>query len=80
LVAATTGLRSSEILALQWKQVDFDNKLVRVEQAWKFKMHEMGLPKWGRIRTTPLPTKTANALKELRTESLHVLPDALVFC
>lgn len=80
LVAAATGLRSSEILALQWRHIDVDNNLARVEQAWKFKMHELGLPKWGRTRTTPLPAKTANALKELRAESLHVLPDALVFC
>ena len=80
LLDATCGLRSSEILALCWKHIDFENSTVKIEQAWKFKTGELGLPKWNKIRATPLPAKTAKALKALRAESFHVLPDALVFC
>jgi len=65
---------------LCWKHIDFENSTVKIEQAWKFKTGELGLPKWNKIRATPLPAKTVKALKALRAESFPVLPDALVFC
>lgn len=79
LVAATTGMRRGEILAWRWKDIDFEEKIYHVRRAWK-NDHEIGLPKWDKIREDlPLPEVTAQKLLELRTESLHVLPDALVF-
>ena len=79
LVAATTGMRRGEILAIQWKDIDFDNNLYHVRRAWK-NDHEIGLPKWERVRENlPLPEITAKKLKELRSQSLHILPDAFVF-
>ena len=79
LVAATTGMRRGEILALRWKDIDFDNKVYHVRRAWK-NDHEIGLPKWERVRENlPLPEVTAVKLKELRSQSLHILPDAFVF-
>ncbi len=81
LVAASVGMRMSEILALPWKHVDFDRGLVRVERAWKYKHpNQDGLPKRGKKRVSPLPARTAKALRELRAESTHVLPDGPVFC
>lgn len=80
IIAATCGLRRSEILALCWEHVDFENKLIRVEQSFNFKIETLGLPKWGKVRATPLPSRTAKALKDLRSESLHVLPGSFVFC
>jgi integrase len=79
LLAATTGLRKSEILALRWRAVDFENKTLRVEEAWKSAV-ELGRPKWNKVRVTPLPEKTAKALKALRRVSEHVLLDSLVLC
>ncbi len=78
LVAASTGLRRSELLALRWKDLDVDRRLLHVRQAWKSDT-ELGPPKWGRKRTVPLPSFTMRKLRELRAGSLHVLPDALIF-
>jgi len=79
LVAATTGMRRGEILALRWKDIDFNERVYHVRQAWK-NDHEIGLPKWEKVRENlPLPEVTAQKLLEHRTQSLHVLPDALIF-
>jgi integrase len=42
-VAATTGMRCSEILALQWRAVDFAGGVIPVKRA--FKGSETGKPK-----------------------------------
>jgi integrase len=81
LVAATTGMRRGEILALSWKHIDFEHSLIRIEQAWKSK-DELGSPKWGRKRVVPLPTVTATALQDLWDSRPVELAgaDSLVFC
>lgn len=78
LVAAACGLRRSEILALQWRDVDFKERSLHVEHAWR-EDGTLSEPKWGQRRVVPLPKKTAQKLKELRAASLYVLPDSLVF-
>ncbi len=79
LVAAAIGLRRGEVLALRWTDVDFDQAVLHVRQAWKDDV-TLGLPKWGKVRDgVPLPTITANKLLELRGVSFHILPEALVF-
>lgn len=78
LVAASTGMRRGEVLALRWKHVDLDNKVLHVKEAWKDR-ETVGEPKWGQKRSIPLPDNTIQALKKLRRSSVHVLPDALVF-
>lgn len=79
LIAATCGLRRSELLALAWKHIDFEAKALHVLQAWKDR-ETLGEPKWGQRRDVPLPARTLQALKELRAASYYVLPDALLFC
>lgn len=80
LVAATVGARRGEILALRWRDVDLDKNEIHIRQAWKNET-ELGPPKWGRTREgLPLPKTTADGLRALRGASMHVLPDALVFC
>jgi integrase len=78
LIAATCGLRRGEVLALRWGDLDFDGQILHVRQAWKSDK-ELGDPKWSQARSVPLPVRTAQRLKELRTASSHVLPAALVF-
>ena len=79
LVAATVGLRRGEILALRWRDLDFDKLQLHVRQAWKDDT-TLGPPKWGKVREElPLPELTARRLRELRGASLHVLPPSLVF-
>jgi len=78
-VAATTGMRRGEILALRWKDVGFEENIYHVLQAWKDDK-TTGLPKWEKVRENlTLPTIMTEKLKELRSVSLHILPDALVF-
>jgi len=79
LTAATTGLRRGELLALRWKDIDFEKAEMHVERAWKDDT-EIGEPKWGQERYVPLPVYTIQKLKEHRAASLHVLPDGLIFC
>jgi len=82
LVAASTGMRRGEILALHWKDVDFKNGAIRINSAWKDK-DEVGLPKWNKVRVTPIllfRKRTLSRLKELKLQSGRSGPDDLVFC
>ena len=35
LLAATAGMRKSEVLALRWVEISFESSVIRVERAWK---------------------------------------------
>ncbi len=81
LVAASTGMRRGEILALSWQHVDFERSAIQIAQAWKSR-DELGAPKWGHTRVVPLPSVAAAALMELwdgRPPKL-ASADSLVFC
>jgi integrase len=73
-------MRRGEVLELPWGALDFDNKAVHITQALKTRDGQIGKPKWEKERRTFLPEKTADALRELRKESDHVLPTSLIFC
>jgi len=82
LLAATTGMRRGEILALRWKDVDFNNGVIRITTAWKDRA-EVGLPKWNKVRVTPIllfRKRALSRLKELKLQSSRSEPDNLVFC
>jgi integrase len=81
LVAASTGMRRGEILALRWRHVDFERELVNVDEAWKGR-EETGTPKWGHRRVVPLPDVAAAALRDLweRRDPKLAGSDCLVFC
>ena len=66
LLAASTGMRRGEILALTWDKIDFTNKIIRIDQAWKDEK-TLGPPKWGKTRFVPIPNKTAAALEVLKS-------------
>lgn len=75
LLALATGMRRGEIAALRWKNVDFDNKTIRVVESveqtkagTRFKS-----PKTNRTRAILLPEYAVEELrrhKELQTERL----------
>jgi len=79
LLAATWGMRRGEILALKWKHIDFDKGKINIESAWK-DWATLGKPKWEKTRIVPLTPNLTQALKRLRAESMHVLPESFVFC
>jgi integrase len=76
LVGVLTGLRIGEILALDWKNVDFNSSEIRVEQACYRGL--IGTPKTkGSRRTLPMPEALKDALKRLNEKSASA--ERLVF-
>lgn len=52
LTAFSTGMRHGELRALQWKDIDFDNGIIRVRRnMWR---HQTGSPKGRRARNIPM--------------------------
>ena len=76
LLAATSGMRWGELRALSWAQVDLEKNTILVNRAVKAESTEIGLPKWGKIRTTFITPKAAAALRKLQRK--HQV--GLVFC
>ena len=62
-VAAFTGLRLGEILALRWEDVDFTRRLVHVRRNYVLKREDT--PKSGKVRSVPLIDQAARALDAL---------------
>ncbi len=61
LTAAFTGLRMGELLALQWRDVDFAGEAIRVRHSYN--IHGgLGTPKSGKVRSVPLVPDVAKAL------------------
>jgi integrase len=64
LTAAFTGLRMGELLALQWRDVDFAGDAIRVRRSYN--AHGgLGTPKSGKVRSVPLVPDVARALASL---------------
>jgi integrase len=78
LTAAFTGLRMGELLALQWRDVDFAGEAIRVRQSYN--IHGgLGTPKSGKVRSVPLVPEVAKSLAGLGQRSEFVADDELVF-
>ncbi len=78
LAAAFTGLRMGELLALQWRDVDFTGEAIRVRHSYN--IHGgLGTPKSGKVRSVPLVPDVAQALAGLGQRAEFVADDELVF-
>lgn len=65
-LALFTGMRSGELYALEWDQIDFDNKLLYVHRNWTNK-NGFGPTKGRYWRSVPIEsTQVLNLLKELK--------------
>jgi integrase len=60
-MAAFTGMRCSEVLALHWEQLNGD--ILTIDRAWKSRS-ELGTPKSGKTRTIPLAPSVLYHLPE----------------
>lgn len=61
LLGGDAGLRCGEMMALEWTDVDFSRRQLRVQRSeWKGKVT---VPKGGRPRSVPMTTRLAEALK-----------------
>jgi integrase len=76
--AALTGARLGELLALQWKHVDFDGRKLRIEQSlWRRRLVP---PKTlGSFRTVLFGEALGKALTNHLQNSQHIGPEDFVF-
>jgi integrase len=78
MAAAFTGLRMGELLALQWRDVDFAGEAIRVRRSYN--IHGgLGTPKSGRVRSVPMVPDVAQALARLSSREDFVGDEELVF-
>jgi integrase len=78
LTAAFTGLRMGELLALQWRDVDFAGDAIRVRRSYN--IHGgVGTPKSGKVRSVPMVPEVGQALARLGERGEFVDDDELVF-
>jgi integrase len=77
LAAAFSGLRRSELLALRWDDVDFEQSSIRVFEGYSAK--QAGKPKSRKSRTVPMVEEVADALRDLRGRSTRMSRGDLVF-
>jgi len=78
VVAAMTGLRQGELIALRWQDVDRDTRRVRVRRSHV--LGEFDTPKSRRSeRSVPLSRRVASELESWRVETRWGSPDDLLF-
>ncbi|HEX8074769.1 MAG TPA: site-specific integrase [Thermoleophilaceae bacterium] len=78
LTAAFTGLRLGELLALQWRDVDFAGDAIRVRRSYN--VHGgVGTPKSGKVRSVPMVPEVAQALARLAERQWFTSDRDLVF-
>ena len=78
-VAAYTGLRTGELRALRWGDVDFASSNLHVRRNLPVGGGE-GLPKSGKVRSVPLMDEAARELGKLSRREHFVEPNHRVFC
>lgn len=75
-VALMTGMRSGELMALTWKDIDFEAKIISVSKQWS-KKHGFSSTKTQKSRVVPISEDLLNFLKGLTlkvVDSEFVLP------
>jgi len=77
-VAAYTGLRQGELLALRWADVDFVAGLLHVRR--NYTDHREKVPKGKRVRSVPMTPDVIDALGRLKERERFTADDDLVFC
>jgi len=77
LTAAFTGLRRGELIALRWRDVDFERSAVRV--LGSFANGKLTTPKSGRGRVVPMVAEVAEVLAKLSQRGHSTGDDDLVF-
>jgi integrase len=77
LVAAFTGMRRGELIALCWREVDFINNVIRVRASFSAKA--LTTPKSGKARPVPMAPQVAGVLALLGQRDKFTGEDDLVF-
>ncbi len=64
LLSGEAGMRSGEMVALEWRDVDLSKRQICVQRsAWQ---GQVGVPKGGHLRYVPMTTRLAAALRDAR--------------
>lgn len=77
LTAAFTGLRRGELVALRWRDVDFERSVIRVQASYA--NGQLTSPKSGKGRSVPMVPEVAKALDGLSRREHFIADDDLVF-
>ncbi len=77
IVAAMTGLRRGELVALRWRDVRFEQPALHVERA--VSDGQIRRPKSGKARIVPLADRPLGVLRELSARAYWTDPNDLVF-
>ena len=77
--AILTGLRQSELLGLRWRDIDFEEALIRVRRALDRHGNDVPPKTQHAVRDVILIPALAHALREHRTASAFSAPDDYVF-
>lgn len=78
-VAARTGLRLGELLALEWSDIDWNKRTIEVSKNYDYRLKKTRLPKNKKTRTVDLTPATVEALRNLRNQRKVVSISGLVF-
>jgi integrase len=65
-VALLTGMRSGELYALKWSDVDFDNQTLTVQRSWNKRVKIFKSTKAGYWRTVPISRDLSQILRDLQ--------------
>jgi len=81
LLALVTGMRRGEILALRWKNVDFEKRTVRVVESLEQVNQEIRFkaPKTERSRAVMLPEYAVDELKEWKLKQTAELAELKIY-
>ncbi|PIP94321.1 MAG: hypothetical protein COW00_02870 [Bdellovibrio sp. CG12_big_fil_rev_8_21_14_0_65_39_13] len=64
-----TGMRSGELMALQWKDIDFEKVIINVSKSYKRSHNLLKYTKSGYWRMVPISPELMSILNELRKDS-----------
>ncbi|HXH74382.1 MAG TPA: site-specific integrase [Bacteriovoracaceae bacterium] len=76
--AVLTGMRSGELMALEWGDIDEQNGIIRVSKSFNKRMKVNKCPKNGTWRNVDINSQLAGLVRSLRHErrnETHVLPN-----
>lgn len=76
-MATYTGMRSGELFALKWENIDFDKAVIKISESYKAKTKKFGTTKTGVERVVPINAELMQVLLDLQPktfESTFVLP------
>ena len=79
-LAALTGLRQGELLALRWADVDWSGRKLTIARTHVANVDEDDVPKCNRLRTIPMADQAGAVLDRLSKREKHTRKSDLIFC